>query len=296
MLAKFSLFQLAIALLFQLSQAYPPISTRNEDPAYRFIQQSVEAYYRSELGSAPAPELVIFTLDTHDQGDLVSLAARFSLPPGTIASLNGLANQGQILPQALLIPNQPGIFVPRTPQTELDEMLSTRLGGGGLEMVLVRDGERIPGSFHPGQGLSARERLLFVQRYFGEALRSFRISAHFGLGEDPFRGTLRYHQGVDMVPTSDSQEVLAAAAGTVAAVNEDQVYGKYIIISHDANFSSLYAHLSSLKVQAGDMVQLGQVIATVGSTGLSTGPHLHFEIRRNGLPVDPGIYIRSLRK
>ncbi|MBW3569798.1 MAG: M23 family metallopeptidase [Gemmatimonadetes bacterium] len=100
------------------------------------------------------------------------------------------------------------------------------------------------------------------------------------------------HPGMDIAVASGSQ-ILASGGGTVAEVGEDSVYGRFVRIAHPEGYESLYAHASSLLVQAREPVHQGRVIALSGSTGVSTAPHLHFEIRKDGRPVDPSALIHN---
>jgi murein DD-endopeptidase MepM/ murein hydrolase activator NlpD len=94
------------------------------------------------------------------------------------------------------------------------------------------------------------------------------------------------HPGMDIAVASGSR-ILAAGSGVVSEVGEDSVYGRFVRIAHPGGYESLYAHASELLVRARQQVPAGEVIALSGSTGVSTAPHLHFEIRRNGQAVDP---------
>jgi murein DD-endopeptidase MepM/ murein hydrolase activator NlpD len=100
------------------------------------------------------------------------------------------------------------------------------------------------------------------------------------------------HPGIDIAVPSNSY-IRAAGAGTVRAAGLDEVYGHYVIISHGSGLESLYGHASKLLVTAGDRVTRGQVLGLTGSSGRSTAPHLHFEVRLNGRPVDPLTYVRQ---
>ncbi|HLM69122.1 MAG TPA: M23 family metallopeptidase [Longimicrobium sp.] len=100
------------------------------------------------------------------------------------------------------------------------------------------------------------------------------------------------HPGMDIAVASGSR-ILAAGGGTVAEVGEDSVYGRFVRIAHPNGYESLYAHASSLLVHARQRVPAGETIALSGSTGVSTAPHLHFEIRKDGRPVDPGTLIHN---
>ena len=100
------------------------------------------------------------------------------------------------------------------------------------------------------------------------------------------------HPGLDIAVPSDSY-IRSAGAGSVVDAGVDEVYGRYILIDHGDGLRSMYGHASRLFVQAGDRVDRNEVIALSGSTGRSTAPHLHFEIRKDGQPVDPLAYVRQ---
>ena len=113
----------------------------------------------------------------------------------------------------------------------------------------------------------------------------------FGNRLHPILGYYRLHAGIDYDGnTGDS--VIASRSGIVIFVGWRGGYGRTIILQHNEGFSTLYAHLSAYSVSVDDAVQAGQKIGEVGSTGLSTGPHLHFEIRKDGKPVDPAPYLQ----
>ena len=100
------------------------------------------------------------------------------------------------------------------------------------------------------------------------------------------------HPGLDIAVPTDSY-IRASGPGTVLDAGIDDVYGRYILLDHGNGLESMYGHASRLFVQAGDVVERNEVIALSGSTGRSTAPHLHFEIRRDGQAVDPLAYVRQ---
>lgn len=119
---------------------------------------------------------------------------------------------------------------------------------------------------------------------------SSRITSGFGGRSSPTEGASSNHKGID-IGASTGSNILAAASGTVTISTYSASAGNYVMISHGGGVSTVYMHCSSRLVSAGDKVSQGDVIAKVGSTGYSTGPHLHFEIRNNGSYVDPSKYV-----
>lgn len=121
-------------------------------------------------------------------------------------------------------------------------------------------------------------------------LETIAVSSGFGSRTHPIEGTEKFHYGLDISATH-GDEIGAFAAGKVETAQYSESYGNYVVIRHDDTYSSLYAHCSKLLVSVGEEVGVGQPIALVGDTGLATGPHLHFELKRNGECIDPGEFL-----
>jgi murein DD-endopeptidase MepM/ murein hydrolase activator NlpD len=119
-----------------------------------------------------------------------------------------------------------------------------------------------------------------------------RISSGYGNRRDPFSGGRAFHAGLDL-PQPSGTAVLAAGAGTVTFAGPKSGYGNVVEIDHGGGIVTRYAHLSAFLVEAGQSVQTGTPIAKVGSTGRSTGPHLHFEVRRDDKTLDPQIFLKA---
>ena len=119
---------------------------------------------------------------------------------------------------------------------------------------------------------------------------SHRITSYFGNRTPPKQGASSNHKGID-IGASMGAQVIAAAAGTVTKVAYDSARGYYIIVNHGSGYETLYQHLNRQDVVVGDVVKQGEQIGAVGETGISTAPHLHFEVHVNGTPVDPTKYV-----
>jgi murein DD-endopeptidase MepM/ murein hydrolase activator NlpD len=117
-------------------------------------------------------------------------------------------------------------------------------------------------------------------------------SSNFGWRIDPFSGQQSFHEGIDF-PAEVGTVIEAAASGKVTVAEVNPASGKMIEIDHGNGLVSVYAHCSALLVKEGDLVVRGQQIARVGSTGRSTGPHLHFEVRLNGVPQNPARFLQA---
>ncbi len=117
-------------------------------------------------------------------------------------------------------------------------------------------------------------------------------SSSFGWRVDPFTGHMAMHEGLDFMAEAGSP-IYAAADGIVAQAESTPDYGNIVKVDHGSGLETRYAHALRLLVKAGDRVQKGQLIAEVGSTGRSTGAHLHFEVRLNGVPLDPRKYLQQ---
>jgi len=151
----------------------------------------------------------------------------------------------------------------------------------GLDAEQDRLEELIRESTDPGDGGTT-----------GELIRPVpgAITSGFGPRRHPILGYVRMHTGVDMTAPL-GQDIRAAAAGRVIKAGTYGGYGSTVIIDHGGGMATLYAHQSRLLVTTGEQVAAGDVVGEVGNSGLATGPHLHFEVRINGTPVDPEDYL-----
>jgi len=150
--------------------------------------------------------------------------------------------------------------------------------GGGAVASPDEAGDRV----HPARPVEPAD----VREPEGLRLPFHETTSSFGWRTDPIAGGRRFHAGVDL-RAAYGTEVPAAAQGIVERAGEESGYGLTIVLQHADGLETRYAHLSSLDVRVGEEVRTGQVIGRVGSTGRATGPHLHFEVTRDGERVDP---------
>lgn len=220
------------------------------------------------------------------EGDTLSaIAERLGLDLDTVASLNRQWGSGVHLVRVgeeLLVPNQDGIYLPV--EGSLEKMCADK--GVPLEAVLavnrlgvaeVRRGQSL---FFPGVQHTGIERSVVIGTAFLRPVLGWTSSA-YGYRQDPFTNVLQFHRGID-IAASPGAPVRAALDGKVTVAGEDPVLGLYLVIRHQIGYSTVYGHLQQIFVKPGATVARGQRIGLVGSSGKSTGPHLHFEVRRAG--------------
>lgn len=125
-----------------------------------------------------------------------------------------------------------------------------------------------------------------ISPLYADDFRHLYISSYYGQRLHPILNEYKHHSGIDL-PGHTGDNVYATANGVVKKVNQDPTIGKFVRIRHKYGFDTIYGHLSAQKVQYGDSVRIGNVIGIVGSTGRSTGPHLHYGITKNNIQQDP---------
>jgi murein DD-endopeptidase MepM/ murein hydrolase activator NlpD len=275
---------------------YPRIQKLNsQDVLFKQLQSDLQAYFQAQSrlpgeDAVEFPPLRLFSYQLAEGMDLLSLSARLNLPYDCIATLNGFENPTAIQPgMVVLVPNQPGIFVWDVPASTFQEIVAsisenTRVDARPIR--LDKDGRLYDLRFYRGEGFTPIERAYFLNILFRFPLPFGRLTSGYGMRDNPFTGDSEFHKGIDLAAPPGT-EVFAARDGTVGLVGFDEVMGKMVIINHEAGYQTIYGHLAEIYVQLNDAVRSGMIIGAVGTTGYSTGPHLHFEIRRRGSSRDP---------
>ncbi len=275
--------------------AYPIMQELHTSDTWYFQQQQMFQKYLKETntGKDTTIALQIYSYQVDDNNSshsLFSIAARTMMPYDTIATLNGIANSRiSIAGKHLLIPNIPGIFVPESPRNELERVLlynyQEELQDNKRMYIKKADKDEIY-YFFPGHSFNPNERKIFFQSFFFFPVHEYRISSLYGMRNHPVTGIRHHHMGID-IAGRHGDPVHASQDGTVIDTGYDETWGHYIHIKHENNYQTFYAHLNTIETEIGDIVSRLERIGTIGSTGISTGPHLHFEIRNNNTKINP---------
>ena len=125
---------------------------------------------------------------------------------------------------------------------------------------------------------------------FINPIKDIKITSKYGYRTHPISNELDFHTGLDLAMAQGS-DIYAVENGTVLETGDDEIFGNYVKLSHSGGVETFYAHCESVLVKNGDEIKKGDVIAKVGSTGLSTGSHLHFEVKHNEITLDPNQYL-----
>ncbi len=231
--------------------------------------------YAKELGELQAR---MMRLDAQSER-LAKIAGDKDKPTG-----NKTVKKSNQKTDSLLSANRGGPLVNARPMTEPD------LQAAILELTKAVDAR--------DESLSSIEAKILQQSVLKDMLpNSNPINAAFnsssyGWRIDPFNGNKAFHEGLDFTANTGTP-IRAAADGIVSSVEQGGAYGKLVKIEHGAGLETRYAHTSIILVKVGERVIKGQIVAQVGSTGRSTGPHLHYEIRLNGAALDPRKYLKN---
>jgi len=285
------LLLIALTIPAAARSPYPSIAHADRsDPLFVQHQSSIERYYRASSQGEPLPALRIYEYTLQGERSLSAVAARFTLSVESIATLNRLPDT-TIPPdrQSLLIPSLPGLFVAEEPESRFELLLSHERDEEVAELpplTVMVGGRPARFRFLPEERLSSSEQRHFLGSFFRMPLRDAVVTSPFGSRTHPVFGYHSFHRGVDFRGKRGAS-VYAAAAGTVVEIGRDGVLGLYVVIQHSGLYTTTYAHLSETSVTLKQEVLSGSIIGKVGNTGITTGPHLHFEIAQGERLLDP---------
>jgi murein DD-endopeptidase MepM/ murein hydrolase activator NlpD len=223
------------------------------------------------------------------------LAETFGLNQDTLLSLNGIKNSRLLqIDQILKIPNQDGILHTVKKGDTLASIAAayetspeTILTANELFSETVNPDTSL---FIPGARLSRTDLQEINGDLFLWPVRGY-ITSAYGYRPSPFTRARQFHTGID-IGSPTGTPIRAAMAGRVSSVGYDGISGNYVVLSHHSGYRTLYAHMSVVRTKTGAYVRTGDIIGEVGNTGLSTGPHLHFTVYKNGVTVNPRTLIK----
>lgn len=229
-----------------------------------------------------------YTISRNETLDAIS--RRFGISLETLISVNGINDVRRIQANTVLkIPNIDGVVhtVKRG-----DSLSAIAVAHKSTVLDLIDTNDLASQVITPGQTLfvpGGRMSAYDLKKALGTLViwpLNGRISSYFGYRANPFTGVRQFHSGLDIVGAMN-QPIKAAMDGRVAETGYSAIYGNFVIMTHAGSYQTLYAHLNQIRVKPGQTLAQGAVVGLVGSTGYSTGPHLHFGVFKNGTPMDP---------
>lgn len=251
-----------------------------------------------EAAPLKTPEESVITYQTYrvKSGDMIGfIADEFNVTQDTIISVNNIRQSRLIQPgQYLKIPSMPGIVYTVKKDGETPATIAEKYDVNAEKCALVNyldtSASLSAGTslFVPDAELDWATRQEINGDLFHKPLRGrYWLSSPYGWRDSPFNaGKRTFHGGVDMA-IAQGTPVYAALDGKVTATGYNATYGNYVIITHHSGYKSLYGHLSAITCKKGNFVYTTTMIGKVGSTGMSTGPHLHLTVYKNGKTVNP---------
>ena len=294
-------FFLFIGAIAAAEYAELPLITELSPQNYLFQQYSDDVLYARKALAAgkTARELPLqfYRYKAQKEDTAIRIAARCSIPYDALITLNGIESvKTPLSGKMLLLPTLPALYLPEKPVSDIEKLtdaLSKKLKTESFSLTLPSAADpkkKIRVECFPNALLDSTVRTFFFVPLYRFPLQHAVVTSDFGMRKSPFTGKAAYHAGIDLAAPAGSP-VYACTAGMVIETSYSAIYGNYILIRHDDGRESLYGHLSKVKARLYEKVKSGTLIGNVGSTGLSTGPHLHFEVREQGKAKDPSLFI-----
>lgn len=229
------------------------------------------------------------------KGDMIGLIAQdFGVTQDSIISVNSIRSSRRIqIGQFLKVPTMPGILYTVKKNGETPESIAEKYEVDAEKFAAVNH-VALDASYSAGESVFVPDAELdwvTRQEINGDLFKKpiharWYKSSSFGWRASPFTGARSYHSGVDMACPSGTS-IYAAMVGTVTATGYNSTYGNYVIVAHHSGYKTLYGHMSAILCTKGQNVDQSTRIGRVGSTGMSTGPHLHFTVFKNGKQINP---------
>lgn len=295
----FCLLRLPLLLLFILTASWlnateiiPEIKRLSvKDIYFRQLYYDIQASYKAQQQNNPPPVMHLFRYKVKAHEDFYKLAAAFSIPQQTLATLNGLGNPSELKTGTMItLPNRQGLFLPADNKGSRFSLFIKLARAEQLEQAptLMISGRKW--YFLEGERFTPVEQAFFLKILYRFPLNDGVLTSSYGSRPHPFTNRPSWHKGIDLA-APEGTDVFAANAGTVAETGNNKIYGNYVLLKHENGYETFYAHLSRIHCTSGTRIDAGLRIGAVGSTGQSTGPHLHFEIRKEGQALDPDHFL-----
>jgi len=274
--------------------ALPYEASAIENQLLTYVSPEVEAQGSGDINLSELPIVRSVHTKTYEvkPGDTLSeISAEHGIDVGTLISFNKIDDVRRLMAGTnIKIPDLDGVPYTVKVGDSLDRIASTYevslesiLDANDLQSAVITPGQKL---FIPGARISEYDYrkamgTLFIYPVYG------RLTSGYGYRNDPFTGVRRMHYGIDLA-NHVGTSVTASMEGTVAAIgNQPNGYGRYVVLKHRLGFQTLYGHLSTVSVRLNQYVRQGQKLGELGNSGRSTGPHLHFSLYKNNIPINP---------
>ncbi|WP_318690341.1 M23 family metallopeptidase [Treponema sp.] len=298
LLLTFSLFHPAMPPLHaepdQENDFFPIIEElKSSNFLFDQYQQDVQNANRSYF-KGKDPDMSFYKYKAKQEDTLISVASRCSIRQDTLATINSLSESKEpIAGKTILLPASDGLYVPHKPDNSFEVLLANENSEFITENTLTVTYGNRNFYFLPQKKFSSSLRAYFLNPGMSMPLEKSILTSAYGMRVSPISGKWKMHKGIDLAAARGSK-ILACREGFVKRTEKgNPVYGNYLILRHPNGMESLYAHMDMIKVVKDQKVVTGQQLGTVGMTGLTTGPHLHFEITQNGSSLNPENYLKK---
>ncbi|MCL1864742.1 MAG: LysM peptidoglycan-binding domain-containing M23 family metallopeptidase [Spirochaetes bacterium] len=267
-----------------------------DNPKIKLIRDDIKQTLFTVKSGRPEknlPELKFYTYTVKEKESFWVVMSKCSLDMDTLMTVNGLTSPFQVVPGTVLyIPNMRGIIISGDNLKDVYTVTAAeKINIRYVKTVNKSESLQKKFIFIPCGKISSLERSLFLGTAFLSPLQYGKTTSGFGSRRDPFNSRrTEFHKGID-IGCRIGTNVCSARSGEVIFSGYEEGYGNLVIVEHEFGYRSYYGHLSKILVKNGDPVKSGSLIALSGNTGRSTGPHLHFEIRKNGKALNPNSFL-----
>lgn len=265
--------KISLFLIFFQSLLYslPTIDFRVNNNILKQYKSDLNENRRRLKVNEPLLPLQFYRYSVTPEDTIFSVSSRFNLNYDTIATLNSIENQLFFKEyRFIIIPNCLGTFTPNRKNDSQEE---------------INLGDRVV-YFTPGMEMSKKDRTSFLISPFTSPLKKMKITSPFGHRENPFSGMSELHPGIDL-KAKVGTKIFSPYQGIIKVSSYNDFLGNYLIIDHGMGYTSHYYHLERVKFKKGYMLNQGEHVGFTGNSGRSTGPHLHFEIRKEDEVINP---------